>query len=491
MTTTTTVTEPLYLAEARYRDFLGIEALAIEPHGGHAIVTGPNGSGKTSVITGLLTAFGIVPAKDIPEPVRHGAESARLEFALQDGDGVIRLTITGDFEGRTWRWAVKGTGGSIIQQPRKTLEALIADRATNPAAFLRLRPQDQSDEVLRVCGVEPPWEDVHTITGEHHPPQPNESASAYMERLSADTHGLYYDRRRQAHLTAQAKRTALTEALARLEQLGGPAGEVSVGVLLRERQGLEQQAERRQAAERDALTKRSLAREGHAKLKLLTEHESTLTAEIAELERQLEWKRKKLGDMTILIGRGNVRCVELDELAGRADQDLEAIDNPARALYEMDQRIEAAQKNAAALAKREAQVSAVKALEHESRAAMEDHGRADMILTRLRELRANLLNGVDLGIGGLAIVDGELRLKNVPLRQASLGERIVLACAIAARQNPRAHVMVIDDCEHLDARHRALLLDQCTRYGWQAILTVVRDQAQLAVEIVEKPGPRH
>lgn len=139
-----------------------------------------------------------------------------------------------------------------------------------------------------------------------------------------------------------------------------------------------------------------------------------------------------------------------------------------------------------ALSKRRHLTEAVERLASEAANAEAGHQTLDGVVSGLRELRANLLNGVDLGVPGLEVGAGELRLNGVSFRQASQAEKLRTACAIAVKQNPRLRLVRVDDGEHLDKDGQAMLLRLLDQHDCQGIIAAVKESERLKVEIVER-----
>jgi hypothetical protein len=104
----------------------------------------------------------------------------------------------------------------------------------------------------------------------------------------------------------------------------------------------------------------------------------------------------------------------------------------------------------------------------------------------MRNLRLHLLDGADLGVKGLAIGDGELRLNGHPFEQASEAEKTTVACLVAMRQNPALKLMRVDDLEHMGVHSRRILFEMADKYDWQILCAaVVLGQEELKIEVIE------
>src|SRR5262249_15615764 len=155
-----------------------------------------NGAGKSAIGEALMLALGVIKPQDVKEPVKRGEASATLDVLLTDGTRVHRK-----IGARGREWTVTAADGEVLE-PSTDLGRLSSKKGCTPIAFLRLRPADQIDALLAAVGKVAPVDRVREITGEDLPPHENESAAAYLERLSADKVGLFYVRRLEAGRTA-------------------------------------------------------------------------------------------------------------------------------------------------------------------------------------------------------------------------------------------------------------------------------------------------
>src|SRR5262249_22123608 len=142
---------------------------------------------------------------------------------------------------------------------------------------------------------------------------------------------------------------------------------------------------------------------------------------------------------------------------------IEAVRDQLKNLEESNQKV----------AKRKLAQDELDRLDRDFRDASAAHKASEGTLEAVRLLRVHLLDGVDLGIRGLEIGIGELRLGGVPFEQASNAEQITAACMIAMKQNPRLRLLRLDNAESLDAESRQIVFNLASKYCWQVIMTAV------------------
>jgi AAA domain len=486
---TTTTAEPLHLMKLQIDNFLKVTALTIDADGKHVVLSGPNTAGKTSTLEAIWAAIKNVAGRDTPEPIHRGAAKATVTVDLGE------YVVTRHWTESGMRLVVTGADGSKVARPQDLLNGLLSTLSLDPVQFLDQRPADQVDAVLQLAGVLPPVAAVEQLTGEKIPPRPGESAATYLERLSADETGVIYIRRREAHRLLTQKESAAAEGRNNLALLGGPLKpeekQTTASEVLGQIEALQQTASMRAkhvAAAEQASMERITAEERLADLQSrLHDKNKAIQALVDEMAR-LERDKKELTGR-IQTGAGIVADLRTEE-----EQSVgiaHSIADPKPQLQALHQKVKDAEHHNLSVAKRHMAAEQLARLGAETADAKAAHDRLCTVLEQLRSLRANLLAGADLGVTGLSIGDGCLRLNDVDFRQASTAERLTVSCAIAFRQNPRLRLCRVDNAEHLDRAHRDLLLRLATERGWQVIMAAVTDGSQLEVQIVDAPNERN
>ena len=121
------------IRRAVVKDFRGIEFADITPNGPVVIITGENGSGKTSLLAGIRT--GIAGGKLGMDVIRHGAEQSEIDLTLEGSDdSLIVIGKTIDVKGA--KLAVTDGDGESIASPQTYLDSIIGSgMALDPSEF--------------------------------------------------------------------------------------------------------------------------------------------------------------------------------------------------------------------------------------------------------------------------------------------------------------------------------------------------------------------
>ena len=479
MSTATAISNDLRLIELRAENWKKLKCFILDAEGKHAIIRGKNTAGKTSCLEALETLLCGANSRKIPDPIRRGETKAVITADL--GDITIKRTITE--KGQTLD--VRAASGTKITTPQQILDQL---RGTtfDLIGFMGARPQDQVDAILAVCKVLPPVDEVEEATGEKCPAKDGESADAYLGRLSADDVGQFFVRRRDAGRVWDQKRKALAEQQKIVEQLGGDTKDVaSASDLLDRIQALQQKEDSRRSAEAEAYEAANAHDDAVRRLKSLEADLESKTKRVLDLERQLDEARRDQQHTADRISTGREVVTELKAAADQAAEAAKQHPDHRGEIVDLRAKVKHVEQQQEQRLRRKAALDQENRLTLEENDAKFEHERLDKILNRLRYLRAHLLDNVNLGIPGLEVGHGELRLNGLSIRSASTAEQLTIAVAVATRQESKLKVLWVDSAERLDLAHRALLLQLASDAGWQVILTVVSEDEEPVIQIVE------
>lgn len=130
------------IIELQAENVKGIKAVAIAPTGPIVQITGPNGSGKTSVLDAIFWALS--GGKNIQsQPVRTGEQSARISVNLGE------LIVTRKFKANgSSTLSVEASNGAVYKSPQGMLDDMLGALTFDPFAFTRLDAKKQL-ELLR------------------------------------------------------------------------------------------------------------------------------------------------------------------------------------------------------------------------------------------------------------------------------------------------------------------------------------------------------
>lgn len=396
----------------RIRNVLGIDELEIEP-GRVTIVTGDNATGKTSFYRALLDLF--AGGAHEAELLRNGAEDREAVIVFDDemgGEVSIEKTATAEKS----KFRVRHSEAGTISAGKTWLDKRLNRHAFNPAAFLVAKPKERVDLLLRALPAKADAAALAAICGDWIRGVADLDGPA-LPVIDA-VRSMIYEKRKDRNVSARDQAATAKELRAGLpakvdsdtslpDQLRAFTDEIG-GWKRKRSQVTEQVREREQAREKAAQEayEQALAKIQQERADALkasaTEAKETLAKSEAEVTPKLEILSKQLGEIQAESDAAN------------------------RAVGAREQ-----------VAKMEKQAAAAKAQAEKLTAALE----------QLDAMKAGLLS--DLGIEGLEIVDGNLRVHGIPFNDRSTAERVQLAFALCRPQEGQIPLCIADGMEAL------------------------------------------
>lgn len=430
-----------------------LKVVDITPTDDFVLVSGPNESGKSSVLDSIWWALG--GEKNIPDvPIRRGADSARIRLDLGgliverkfSATGTTSLTVRDQADGPP------GTPDKKLppkRSPQDLLDALIGKLAFDPLEFANMKPRDQYDTLKAVVKID-----------------------TDLEALAAANDADYKTR---TELNRQAKEKAGAAASIQLPA-GLPAVMVDESELLNKMQvasdhnaGIERDRAQRQAA-------RSAADEKNAEANRLREKADEVrrqTAErVAALRKEIE-QRERDGDATAVsldlsAESALEQAVELDK---RIDE-TQPLPGPI-SIADIRTTLETAKATNSAIRQRDRRVALLAEGNELERRAQELTER----MAKCDRQKIEALAKAEFPVPEMGLDAGRVFYKGLPFDQASDSERLRVSTALAMAQNPTLRVIRIKDGSLLDNGRRQMLRE----------LAKDRDY-QIWVECVDETG---
>ena len=453
-------------------EFKGIKEADFEP--GHVMMlTGPKGSGKSSVLDAVIAAVNGGGSNLI----RVGADKAIIFIDMAE----LELTRTITARGGNQPARIRIANGMSPTKPQQFLAELLGALAFNPLEFWRLKPVDQREYLLQMTPVVLSEEEAAEVCGGELPP------------IDYSGHGLDVAARLQEHF--EGKRTAAKAVLAeRGNAVVAIAAQVPEGFGDRLGENPDATAEEWEE-DRVAIMKRlheyNTAREVAEQT---AAQRGELAAQKADIEAVIHETQGKLkGAEGDIAGYPPITSLDRreEELLGELEQVRYQIKGASMAISRRDSARERLENNRRLLAQNESLAGKLSAAEanpeaeercraeidhltddllaldkwHElvdARARMQEQEAEVERLDKqvkywLREAPANLLKRADLPIPGLSFDDGRVLIDGVDINDRSDGEKLLTAVDIAKRLNAGAKLRVVfcDGLEKLDPKTRA------------------------------------
>jgi predicted ABC-type transport system involved in lysophospholipase L1 biosynthesis ATPase subunit len=371
-----------------------LSAVEITPAGALVQITGPNGSGKTSVLDSIYWA--LAGAKEIAsQPVRKGEEKASIRLDLGEVVVTRRFTAAG---GTTL--TVEGAKGARFPSPQKMLDDLLGSLTFDPLAFSRMEPKKQLEQLRTMVKLDVDIDELDA-----------QNAIDYAARTEVN--------RTAKQLEAQEAAIVVAPNL--------PDEPIDVSALLAEMEiaaehntGIEQRKQRRADVANNILS---------LKTSLPVEEQM-----LANLERQVAEQRNAIEGY-------RAKIIELQGKLDAAEPLPDPID-PA----EIRAKIEAAQTTNEQLKL----VEQREALRFKLEAAESQSAGLTIAIEERTRKRQDTIAKAAMPVPGLSFGDGHVIYNDIPFDQASSAEQLRVSVAIAMAMNPKLRVLRIKDGSLLD-----------------------------------------
>jgi hypothetical protein len=502
------------IARLMVNGFMGIEVLDVSFGSKGAIVKGPNGCGKTSVLNALRA--GLAGVGIGTDAIRIGADRAEILIDL-DAVSVKRVISS-----RQSTLQVTTADGFRAPKPQTYLAELLGTSPLDPLDLFLAKPKERRTKILAALPVKVTAAQLRTWA----PDVPDDvDVSGHGLDVVAHWRKQFYDARTDANRSRdEAEREA-----ARLAGDVAHAGDVTGSQSEADAQGaldaartaaatLDANAAAAKAARertysararvhelRDAASEQRAAgdrqRPSEDAVALARRDAASADARVRDLERQLaEAKPASASAIAMLnelldeLGASDALKKEADELEAKADElettlaaaapaDVSESDVAAAhdRVTNAERALDSARSAAVARDLRDrADVASRDAAEAKERAAALDR----TVRTLTDVAPAELLASCGSSLAGVAIDGDEVLVDGKRLDALSGAEQMRFAVEIAKRLNAKSKILIVDGLERLDLEQRERFVRDATADDWQLLATLV-DQGELVFAAIE------
>lgn len=476
------------IAHIKIRNILGIEKLDIAP-GKFVLVTGQNGSGKSSVLAAIRAGLGGGCDATL---IRAGAEAGETVIDLDDGTHIkqvitpekdkSKLTVTGEF--------------GKISKAKTYLETLTNALALEPVTFLLAKPSEQVVLFYRALPLKVTSEEIAAITGD---PAHVSSYKFSCEQQHALTvldgvEKVIFDQRTGLNRALKEKRGTVEQLQATLPT--APAGDGSWANKLAqlEQEQIELTSEHtaalsdaratlgRATNDADHALSQELARLRNEQSQRAAQIKATADAAIAKIRADAQSQIDTVRD---IADRQEAAARSVHQSAtGQATADVtlactaiaEQFDGRSAALAEA---LGEAKASVASAAKADAQRTILVDMERGVEKLNAEAQRLTGAIEGLRQKKIELT--ATLPIAGLDVHDGELFVDGIPYATVNESRRIRIAIDIARLRSGQLGLLAVDGMERLDSASFELFRQEAEASGLQLIVARVTDEPELTI----------
>jgi DNA repair exonuclease SbcCD ATPase subunit len=468
------------------RNLFGVVMRVLE--GGKSYeLTGPKGSGKTSVLDAIR--FALTNRSDREFIIRQGADEGEIIIETDTGLSIDRKTRSSKAD------SIKVKEGNLLQnRPAEYLSGIFTPLQLNPVEFTQMSRQEKNRVILSL--IEFDW-DINWIAekfGEI--PQGVDYSKHILEVLSdiQAENGVYYRTRqdinsRKLHVKKSIEDIAkdipkdydaqkwseysLESKYTELAKIKDDNSKIERAKAFRDnynsrKRGLE--------ADRDIAL-------NAAEKAIETERES-LSATIIRLRAEIQAAEDKiLGLKSTLDDKKAVIEAQYQENLAKLDKDTgvanEWADKEPQPVDELQREVSTAE----AMKKHLNEYQRMRSMQAEFDKLQAESDELTRKIELARELPGEILKTAKLPIDGLAVEDGVPLIHGLPISNLSDGELLDLCVDVAVCRPGSLEIILIDGAERLDTESRERLYTKCKEKGLQMIATRVTDSEEM--EVVE------
>lgn len=411
-----------------------LKLVEIEPKGNIVEISGPNGSGKTSVLEALW--WTLAGTREMQkQPVRVGATEGRTELDL--GDIIVRRKFS-----QTGSTLVveRKSDGVRLKTPQDVLDKLYSKVALDPLAFSRMKSKDQFEHLRKMVPLEV---DVDKLD--------EANASDFSKRTDLN--------REIKSLQGRADTPAFPANL--------PAEKIDVSALSAE---VEKAATHNKEIESENLRRDSSKKEidrcvGRAK-------------ECLEKNVEIE---KRIKDLQAESAKNAKTAEEFHNTAANLKNELDRkqpIPEPID-VSGVRKKIDEAIAINSMIVRREDHKALLAQLADKKKAADE--------LTEAMETRAKqksaAIAAAKFPIDGLGFGKDEVLLNGIPLEQASTAEQLRVGCAVAMAMAPELRYIAIRDGSLLDSKSMDVIRDLAKTNDFTVFVETVDETGTVGIAL--------
>lgn len=404
------------IAQVKISNILGIAELEFTPQGFNEI-SGPNGTGKTSVLEAIKAALSTGHDATL---LRKGAEKGEAVLVLDDGTELTR-TVTADKSTNKAR-----VGGKLTSTPATVIRSLTDLYSANPIEFLRARKQDRVKVLLETMPLTADADRLAEITGIAVTIEPGTHALGVIEKLAKDV----YDDRTGTNRAAKEKDNTINQLKQAMpEAPGGVEG--SEDELLA------------QVTAADEVKNTEVERIRTKLEGIKASNQTTIDAIRAKAQADIDAiKEAAQKDVDAL----NAEYQRIEGLA--ATQREKTIQRHTDTVTPLQTALATIKANRSAHAKREQAQQTITQLEKDYVDLLADASNQTKALEKLEQYKAELLSS--LPIPGVEVKDGEIYRDGVVFDRLNTAQQVWVAVEIAKLRSGKLGVCCVDGIELLD-----------------------------------------
>ncbi len=430
------------IAQVKINNILGITELEFTP-AGFTEISGPNGTGKTSVLEAIKAAVGGGHDATL---LRQGSEKGEVVLLLDNGDQ-IRKRVT---PSRSTSEVMQG--GLKAAKPSDAIKALTDMLSINPVDFLRAPKKDRVKVLLETMPLVADTDVLAQLAGV---PVTAQAGVHALDVISA-VHKQVYDDRTGTNRAIKEKESTINQMELALPD--APAGiDLSEDELTAKASTLNQTKEAELLRIQNKLE--GIRKDSQSVIDTIrAEAQAKIDAIKEQAARDIEAEKAKLADIESKAG------IQREKTLTAFSANMEPV----------SQALAIIKANRENVAKREQGLATVKKLTDELEDLKKDAERQTKALSDIEAYKEQLLNG--LPIRGLVVREGEIYRDDIHFDRLNTAQQVDIAVEIAKLRAGELGVICVDGLELLDPQAFEAFKARALSSGLQLFVTRVSDE---------------
>lgn len=466
----------------KIKNLFGLEEYEID--GANKILTGSNGTGKSSNIDSIRYALQNRTDRDFT--IKKGAEEGEVLFEIGD------LRIDRKKRNNKADYSKIENAGNKLNET--ALRMLFHELQLNPAKFCEMDAKEMNRQILDVILAEYHW-NLDTIKGWFGEIVPEvEYDQNLLQVLHAiqSEKGYYFRTRQDINRKAYHNKTHITEIGETLPENYRASNWENID--LSERYGKIKEIEIRNTRIRQAKNivenadnkKRAFEAELEISIntidKQISTRRSSIDSDIARLEEQLKAlkaEKKTLEEkrQTQIDAEKANHKAKIAEFEAQVKEYQEDAKREVESTDELREEAEYAEK----MKKHINEYNRMVGLIRDNEQLVKDSAEYTRKIELARELPGQILEECEMPIDNLTVEDGMPLINGLPVSNLSDGEKYELCIHIAARKNAEIKFMLLDGLEKLSSQNRQKIFELCKKLGVQFIGAMTTDSDVLEI----------
>ena len=449
-------------------------------------ISGPKGSGKTSVLDAIR--YALTNRSDRDYIVHQGADEGEIIIETNTGLSIDRKALPAKSAG-----TVKVRDGSMLQtRPAEFLAQIFTPLQLDPVKFTQLSRQEKNREILNL--IEFQW-DMNWIKEQFGEiPQGVDYGQHILEVLNdiQAENGYYFMHRQDVNRDIRAKKAVIADIGSSLpiDYDGERWEKENLSELYTEIEKIRKNNETIEKAKRliDSHDGKIRSFQADKEIKIaaldteMAQQEKNIESELAQLEERIKALREKK-DGLAGVKADKVKVIQSEYEASVSKYEAEQASYAEYADMETTP-IDDLMAKANETEKMKGHINEWRRMLNIQKEVDELQSESNSLTEKIelaRTLPGTILETAEIPIEGLTVKDGIPLINGLPVSNLSEGEKLDL-CIDVAIQNPSGlQIILIDGTEKLSEENRTRLYEKCKKKGLQFIATRTTSNNELTV----------